>query len=474
MSAPGHPHSDDALVTRAREILERELDTFRRRTPQSTRWLADAGRVMPGGVPMAWMRSLYRHAPVVAVRGSGSRFEDLDGNTYLDFNACDLAMPAGFAPEPIVRAIHDQALLGNHFLLPTTDTVEVCRLLTERFGLPQWQFTLSATGANTDALRIARVATGRSIVLVFDGKYHGHLDQTLWSRDDDGGMDAELSGLDPSTALMTDVLPYNDPEALRARLAHGDVAAVLVESALTNCGLVLPTPEFVASLNADVRAAGAVLIVDETHVQFAVHGGGTTVFGFQPDMLTGGKGIGGGVPIGVIGMTDAIADVVSANRDSDPGLVDTGDSHGLAIGGTLYGNALSMAAARVGLAEIFTAEAGQRVDALGRRLQAGLQHEVDSVGLPWTIDRLGGRLQFRLTPDAPRNGAESYASIVLPLADARKVFLLNRGVWDSIATAGPSVSYAIDEADVDTYIAAAAEFLQDLTRGPARPGARTG
>ena len=464
MSAPQYAHIDDALVTRAREILERELETFRERTPQSARWLADAERVMPGGVPMAWMRSLYRHAPVVAVRGSGSRFADLDGNTYVDFNACDLAMPAGFAPEPIVRAIHDQALLGNHFLLPTTDAVEVCRLLTERFGLPQWQFTLSATGANTDALRIARVATGRSTVLVFDGKYHGHLDQTLWSRDDDGGMDAELSGLDPSTALMTDVLPYNDPDALRARLAHGDVAAVLVESALTNCGLVLPTPEFVASLNADVRAAGAVLIVDETHVQFAVHGGGTTVFGFQPDMLTGGKGIGGGVPIGVIGMTDAIADVVSANRDSDPGLVDTGDSHGLAIGGTLYGNALSMAAARVGLAEIFTAEAGQRVDALGRRLQAGLQHEVDSVGLPWTIDRLGGRLQFRLTPDAPRNGAESYASIVLPLADARKVFLLNRGVWDSIATAGPSVSYAIDEADVDTYITAAAEFLQDLTR----------
>ena len=464
MSTPLYAHIDDALVTRARQILGRELETFRERTPASARWLADAERVMPGGVPMAWMRSLYRHAPVVAVRGSGSRFEDLDGNTYVDFNACDLAMPAGFAPEPIVRAIHDQALLGNHFLLPTTDTVEVCQLLTERFGLPQWQFTLSATGANTDALRIARVATGRSTVLVFDGKYHGHLDQTLWSRDDSGGMDAELSGLDPSTAFMTDVLPYNDPDALRARLARGDIAAVLVESALTNRGLVLPTPEFVASLNTDVRAAGAVLVVDETHVQFAVHGGGTTVFGFHPDMLTGGKGIGGGVPIGVIGMTDAIADVVSANRDHDPGLVDTGDGHGLAVGGTLYGNALSMAAARVGLAEIFTADAGRRVDALGRRLQTGLQREVDHAGLPWTIDRLGGRLQFRLSPEVPRNGAESYASIVLPLADARKVFLLNRGVWDSIATAGPSVSYAIDEADIDTYITAAAEFLQELTR----------
>jgi glutamate-1-semialdehyde 2,1-aminomutase len=461
MKASQYPHVDDALILSARAMIDRELKTFGERTPRSARWLADAEQVMPGGVPMAWMRSLYRHAPVVAVRGSGPRFEDLDGNIYLDFNACDLAMPAGFAPESIVRAIQEQALLGNHFLLPTTDTVEVCRLLTERFGLPQWQFTLSATGANTDALRIARVATGRSTVLIFDGKYHGHLDQTLWSRND-GGMDADLTGLDPSTAQTTDVLPYNDADALRARLARGDVAAVLVESALTNCGLVLPSPEFVASLNTDVRAAGAVLIVDETHVQFAVHGGGTTEFGLKPDMLTGGKGIGGGVPIGVIGMTDAIAEVLVANRDHDPGLLDTGDAHGLAVGGTLYGNALSIAAARVGLAEIFTPEAGRRVDALGQRLQSGLQREVDRVGLPWTIDRLGGRIQFRLTPQAPRTGAESFASLVLPLADARKVFLLNRGIWDSIATAGPSVSYAITEADVDTYIDAAGEFLDEL------------
>ena len=274
----------------------------------------------------------------------------------------------------------------------------------------------------------------------------------------------DLTGLDPSTAQTADALPYNDPDALRARLARGDVAAVVVESALTNCGLVLPTPEFVTSLNTDVRAAGALLIVDETHVQFAVHGGGTTAFGIEPDMLTGGKGIGGGVPIGVIGMTDAVAEVMTVNRDHDPGLVETGDVYGLAVGGTLYGNALSMAAARVGLSEIFTREAGVRVDTLGARLQTGLQHEVDRVGLPWTIDRLGGRIQFRLTPHAPRNGAESLASLVLPLADARKVFLLNRGVWDSIATAGPSVSYAIDEADVDTYLEVTGDFLDELTR----------
>ncbi len=163
-------------------------------------------------------------------------------------------------------------------------------------------------------------------------------------------------------------------------------------------------------------------------------------------------------------MTDSIGAVVAANGGHDPGLVETGDSHGLAIGGTVYGNALSMAAARVGLAEIFTTEAGQRVDELGQRLQTGLQREIDNVGLPWTIDRLGGRIQFRLTPEAPRNGAESYESLVLPLADARKVFLLNRGVWDAIATAGPSVSYAIDRADVDTYVNAAGDFFHELTR----------
>ena len=261
-SYPQSPHVDPALINRSREIIDRELETFRKRTPRSAQWLAEAEHMMPGGVPMAWMRSLFRHAPVVAVRGYGPQFVDLDGNSYLDFNACDLAMPAGFAPEPIVRAIQNQALLGNHFLLPITDSIEVCKLLCERFGLPQWQFTLSASGANADALRIARVATGRSTVLIFDGKYHGHLDQTLWSRNEHGGMDADLTGLDPTSAKGTDVIPYNDPGALRERLARGDVAAVLVESALTNCGLVQPTPEFVEALNTEVRSAGAVLIVD--------------------------------------------------------------------------------------------------------------------------------------------------------------------------------------------------------------------
>src|SRR5215475_13409783 len=252
--------ADPALVTRAKQIIERESAAFDARTPASAAWLAEAKTRMPDGVPMAWMAALQRHPPVVAVRGSGSRFWDLDDNAYIDFNLADQSMAAGYCSPPIVAAIKRQAELGNQFLLPTADAIDVCRLLTERFDLPKWQFTISASGANTDALRLARVATGRSTVLIFDGKYHGHVDQIFWSSQNGGSeagrgdLAADGLGLDPESGRHLDVLTFNDPAALRTRLAQGDVAAVMLEPALTNCGLVLPVPEFVAALNSEVRA----------------------------------------------------------------------------------------------------------------------------------------------------------------------------------------------------------------------------
>ncbi len=469
---------DPAMLTRAREITARESVAFGARTPRSAEWLGQARTRMPDGVPMAWMAGLQRHPPVVAVRGAGARFWDLDGNEYLDFNLADQSTAAGYAPPPIVAAIARQAGLGNQFLLPTAEAMEVCRLLTEQFGPPQWQFTISASGANTDALRLARVATDRSVVLMFDGKYHGQVDQLLWSSGDGsgsgaearagagagvGGLAADGLGLDPDSRRHVDVLSYNDPAALRTRLARDDVAAVLLEPAMTNCGLVLPEPEFVAALNTDVRAAGALLIVDETHTQFAGYGGGTRFFGFEPDMVTGGKGIGGGIPIGYIGMTDVLAGVLTEHLAYWPGRDETGDCHGIATGGTLYGNAMSMTAAQAGLADVFTREAADRVGRLGERLQRGLQAQVHRVGLPWAIDRFGGRVQWRLTPAPPRTGAEAFESVVLPICDARKVFLANRGIWDAIAAAGPAVSYAASAANVDAYIAVAGAFLDELT-----------
>jgi glutamate-1-semialdehyde 2,1-aminomutase len=179
--------------------------------------------------------------------------------------------------------------------------------------------------------------------------------------------------------------------------------------------------------------------------------------------VTGGKGIAGGIPIGTVGMTDSLGDVMSQNLAYWPGREETGDCHGIATGGTLYANAMSMAASRAGLTDVFSQEAADRVSDLGGRLQCGLQAQVDRVGLPWTIDRLGGRAQWRLTPRPPRTGADGFDSVVLPIDDARKAFMANRGVWDAISAAGPAVSFAANEEDVDTYVAVAGEFLDDLT-----------
>jgi glutamate-1-semialdehyde 2,1-aminomutase len=305
-------------------------------------------------------------------------------------------------------------------------------------------------------------------VLIFEGKYHGHVDQIFWSSHNGSGagggvLEADGLGLDPESGRHLDVLTYNDAAALHARLAKGDVAAVLLEPALTNCGLVQPDPDFVTALNTEVSAAGALLIVDETHTQFATYGGGTRYFGFEPDIVTGGKGIAGGIPIGTVGMTDLLADVMSQNLAYWPGREETGDCHGIATGGTLYANAMSLSASRAGLAEVFTREAADRVAELGGRLQRGLQAQVDRVGLPWTIDRLGGRAQWRLTPEPPRTGADGFDSVVLPIDDARKAFMANRGVWDAISAAGPAVSFAASAEDVDTYVAVAGQFLDDLT-----------
>ncbi len=448
----------DSLITPAltrglEQLRDAETVNFNAAIPRSLAWLDAATPTMPNGVPVSWMKGFWRHSPVVAVSGSGSTFTDLDGNSYRDFNLCDLAMAAGFAPEPIVRAISEQAAKGNHFLLPTLDAFEVSQLLAERFRLPAWQYTLSASGANVDALRLARAYTGRQQVLVFDAKYHGHMDEMLWS---DGQPDGV--GLPTGSGDHVRTVPFNDVEALDVALAGGDVAAVLLEPVMTNCGLVLPQPGFHDHLRSATRRQGTLVAADVTHTQFAMYGGGTHDVGLDPDIITGGKGIGGGVPVGVFGMTSPLADFLARHVEGDfvPG-------PSVPTGGTVYGNALSMAAARAGLAEVFTESAHQRVDALGAQLQEGLQGLVDASGLGWSIDRWGGRCQWRLSAEAPVTGRDGYTSVNEAFADARKAFYANRGIWDAIATAGPAISFAATQDDVDAYLEVSESFLAALT-----------
>lgn len=441
------------LRTRLDEIRDREEDDFRRRIPRSLNWLSEARTVMPLGVPMPWMASFQHHSPVVAASGRGSRFTDLDGNTYLDVNLGDLSMAAGFTPEPIVDAVSQQLALGNHFLLPTEDALPLSRLLAERFGLPSWQYTLSASGAVADALRLARARTGRDLVLTFAGKYHGHLDEMLWSAEEPDGL-----GLARPSATSTRSVPFNDLQTAAAALAREDVAAVISEPAMTNCGLVLPDPGFHAELRRLAHEAGTLVISDVTHTQFAVVGGGLTDFEVQPDLVVGGKGIGGGVPIGVMGMTSDLADFMAAHLDGYLG------DHGVVAGGTLYGNALSMAAARAGMEQVFTPEAYVRVDELGRRLADGLQRLCDDHGLPFAIDRWGGRTQWRLTSARPTTAEESFVSVDAGFVDARKAYGANRGVWDAISSSGPGISFAASAEDVDLYLDVAEGFIGELAR----------
>jgi glutamate-1-semialdehyde 2,1-aminomutase len=443
---------DQAMVTRLRTISAEEHRTFTDRTSASQAWLAQARDAMPSGVPAPWMVGLYSHSPVVATSGSGARFTDLDGHDYIDFNLCDLAMAAGFASPPIVEAVSRQIAIGSHFLLPVEDALEVSRLLTERFGLPQWQFTLSASGANVDALRLARAFTGRRKVVVFGAKYHGHLEEMMWEAGN-----PEALGLAPQSGDDVVTVPFNDLFELERALNSGDVAAVVTEPVLTNCGLVLPQPNFHDELRRLCSDSGALLVIDETHTQFAKYGGGTLTFDLSPDLMTGGKGIGGGVPIGVIGMSEPLATYAAEHVESD-----YSDEPGVAGGGTLYGNALSLAAARAGLSEVFTPDAHERVEELGDRLQQGLQWLVDARGLPFTIDRWGGRTQWRLTPEAPITGADGYLSTDRDFAKARRLYFLNRGVWDAIATSGPGISFAAEDKDVDIYLDVAASFLDAL------------
>ncbi len=302
MTDVGPPTVDPALV---RALKDREDARFRAEHPRSIALLERGRRVMPNGVPMAWHVGSYHHVPPWVVEGHGARFTDVDGHTYADFNIADMSMFCGYAPEPLVRAVSERMARGNQFLLPTEDAIVVSEELGRRYGLPKWQYTLSATHANTEAIRVARVVTGRDLVLLFDGKYHGHLDQALVELDAGGNLVPEERGLPREVTRGTVIVPFNDVAALAGALEGREVAIVLAEPALTNnVGLILPEPGFHEALHSLTRETGTLLALDETHTQVVGAGGLTRLWGLDPDLVTIGKSIAGGVPFGAWGMTD--------------------------------------------------------------------------------------------------------------------------------------------------------------------------
>jgi len=371
---------------------------------------------------MNWMVRSPGDFPLFVDEASGAHFTDVDGHRYLDLCLGDTGAMTGHAPAAAVEAIAERSRRGVTFMLPTEDAIWVGEELSRRFGLPFWQMALTATDANRFAIRLARHVTGRPRILVFDWCYHGSVDETFITLR--GGVPGPRSGnlgppVDP--AVTTRVVEFNDVGALEEALAARDVACVLAEPAMTNIGIVHPAPGFHEALRDATQRTGTLLILDETHTICAGPGGYTRAHGLEPDVLTLGKPIAGGVPAAVYGLSAELADRV--RRSIRPEESDTGG-----IGGTLAGNALSIAAMRATLAHVLTEEAYARTIPLAQRFSDGVERVLAAHRLPWHVTRLGCRAEYWFSPTPPRNGAEAAAAVDVELDRYMHLAALNRGI----------------------------------------------
>ena len=435
-------------------LLAEEERRFREAHPRSLALHERAGRSLLGGVPMHWMVRWAGGFPLFVEGGEGAYLTDVDGHRYLDLCLGDTGAMTGHAPAATVEAVRAQAARGFTFMLPTEDAVWVGEELARRFGLPCWQFAVTATDANRFAIRLARHLTGRPKILVFNWCYHGTVDETFVTLRDGRAVprDGNLGPpVDPW--LTTRVIEFNDLPALEAALAHGDVACVLAEPALTNVGIVHPEPGFHAALRELTRRAGTLLIIDETHTICAGPGGYTRAHGLEPDILTLGKPVAGGVPAAVYGLSAAVAERIQARSR-----LDTADTGG--IGGTLAANALASAAMRATLEHVLTDDAYARTIPLAERFARGVEGVIAEECLPWIVKRLGCRVEYWFRPAPPRNGGEAAAATDPELERYMHLAALNRGIlltpFHNMALLAPAVT----EADVDRHT----EVFRDSVR----------
>jgi glutamate-1-semialdehyde 2,1-aminomutase len=446
-------HLDPSVV---RGLLDREWARFVRERPRTRQLLANGAASMPHGVPMQWFHETEDHPVLYVADGKGAYFTDVDGHRYLDTNVADMSMFCGYAPEPVVRAVSERVARGSQFLLPSEDALWVAEELARRWGLPKWQFTLSASQANVEVMRLARVATGRQIVVMFHGRYHGHFDENLVVQE--GGQAAFEEGGPPKEALgRVRLAHFNDPGAIREALAPRDVAVVLTEPAMTNnVVLIQPVAGYHEALREATAETGTLLAYDETHTLVSGPGGLVRQWNLQPDIVSVGKSIAGGIPMGAYGMTAELAHTMEVGRGPS----------GVATGGTLFANPLSMAAARAALGEVLTDEAYEHTAALGGRMADGLQSAVGRVGLPWSVHRMFARSGVSYATGLPRNALEATQIQDPPFTALWRIYLANRGVWEAIPGAGPVVSVPAQAEDVDEYIGVVNELFDEVL-GPA-------
>jgi glutamate-1-semialdehyde 2,1-aminomutase len=457
---PTEAHTMTSLDrNRLHALVARERGAYAAANPRSRELFRQAAGTLLAGVPMSWMSMLTGDHPLYFEGARGNRITDVDGHTYIDFCLGDTGAMTGHSPEVVMDAVDARLRVtgGITTMLPTADAALVGAELQRRFGLPYWQFSLTATDANRWVLRLCRMVQQRPYVLVFSECYHGSVDETIVVVGPEGRPMAKPGNVGPQVdpTRTSKVVEFNDVEALRAALAPRDVAAVLMEPWMTNIGIVPPQPGFLETVRELCDETGTLLVNDETHTISAGVGGCTRALGLRPDVVTIGKAIASGVPMGAYGVTEELAGRILGDPDAD--LVDQGG-----VGGTLAGNALASAAARATLEHVLTKEAFKHMTALATRYTEGVQGVLAAYRVPWVILQLGARAEYRFTPVVPRTGNESRAAHDGELEEYMHLYTLNRGIFMTPFHNMALMCPATSEEDVDRHTEVFGEAIDEL------------
>ena len=442
---------------RLQSLMQREQKKFVDERPKSKALFERARKSLLAGVPMNWMVKWAGAFPPFVREAQGAHFFDVDGHRYIDFCLGDTGAMTGHSPNATVKAVEEQSRRGITLMLPSEDSIFVAEELQQRFQLPYWQFALTATDANRFSIRLARQITGRPKILVFNWCYHGTVDESFITLGVNGVAGPRPGNIGPpvNPAVTTCVVEFNDVDALERALSTGDVACVLAEPAMTNVGIVHPQPGYHQALREITRKYGVLLIIDETHTICAGPGGFTRAENLDPDVLVFGKAIGGGIPGAAYGFSQEVADRIVAKHELEN--CDVGG-----IGGTLAGNALSLAALRATLTRVLTKEAFDRMIPRAERWTAGVAEAILDAELPWHVTRLGCRAEYLFGAQEPKNGAQAHDAMDFELERFMHLYAMNRGIlltpFHNMALMSPQT----EQEDVDRHTKVFREAAREL------------
>lgn len=402
-------------------LRERELTRFVDANPKSKHYFERSNGWFQR-VPFHWMLDWPSPFPIVAASATGATLTSLDGQTFDDFCLGDTASMFGHSPPALASALTEQAGKGLSYMLPTIEGAELGDMLASMFGLPHWQVTTTASEANRAVIRWCRGLTGRSKILIFNGCYHGAVDDVFVDLRDGLAINRpSLIGQVQDLLLTTVAMEFNDVAALESALRNGDIACVLAEPVMTNIGMVRDAPGYLETLRRLCSETGTLLVFDETHTISSGYGGHSNSHGPMPDIMVIGKSIGGGVPCAVYGFTAQISARMEALNKARP----AGHS---GIGTTLSANALAMSAMHAMLGQVITRKAYDHMLAMADRLVSGLRQVIEAHGLPWHVSHVGARVEFVCAAQPPRNGNEARAAMDHDLESAIHLYLTNRGI----------------------------------------------